>query len=74
MKGPRYFVGKGKNKIVLAKYCSECQGYGYFTIDDNPKGRMCDNCDGMGIVTTKDGAQVLSFIGDIMMAGRKTKA
>lgn len=67
----KYSIGKGKNKIVLAEGCPTCDGRGWFMVDDNEHGRMCDDCDGCGAWATEDGLQVLKFINDILLDGRK---
>lgn len=64
----KYSIGKGKQQIVLAKICGACSGEGKLkvyaaTID-------CEDCDGLGLITTEDGAQILALVDELLFKGR----
>lgn len=64
----KYSIGKGKQQIALAKVCGECNGEGKFKV--YAATMPCEDCDGLGIITTEDGAQILALVDEILFKGR----
>lgn len=81
MKGCRYAIGRGNQKLVLANYCEVCGGYGevQFTPEElgidslsiKVRPLKCAECGGLGFVPTPDGMQILAMVHDFIEGSKK---
>lgn len=73
MKGAKYSIGIGPNKITLAKWCPECGGDKYIADATTGTNAVCGYCEGFGSIMTEDGSTILALVNDILIKGRVKK-